>query len=145
MAPTTAFAAQPSQRGGLATRCRDCGKRRDVLRNPTRYSDPSLRASLKRSSQNRRRSDAGSLTKQDMLWLDQQRPHGCLRCGGAAEHLDHIVPLHRGGRNERENMRWLCRSDNSSKGAKLDHEWVGEQEASYLAIRRLEYEMVPNA
>ncbi len=32
---------------------------------------------------------------------------------------DHIVPLSAGGRNERDNVRVLCRNCNSKKGTKV--------------------------
>jgi 5-methylcytosine-specific restriction protein A len=43
----------------------------------------------------------------------------CVVCG-ATEDLtgDHIVPLRAGGRNVRSNVQVLCRTHNSSKGAR---------------------------
>lgn len=53
-----------------------------------------------------------------------------------APEVDHIVPLSRGGTHEYENLQCLCKSCNSSKGAKLISEWHPKndnQEASPLA------------
>lgn len=38
--------------------------------------------------------------------------------------VDHIVPLSRGGTNDEDNLRLLCRTCNSRKGAKLDSEFL---------------------
>lgn len=35
-----------------------------------------------------------------------------------------VIPRSRGGQNNPENLRLLCESCNSSKGAKLDSEWA---------------------
>jgi 5-methylcytosine-specific restriction endonuclease McrA len=40
----------------------------------------------------------------------------CAYCGQPAEHLDHIVPLSRGGTNHRSNLQALCSTCNLSKG-----------------------------
>lgn len=43
----------------------------------------------------------------------------CSVCGATADLTgDHIVPLSRGGSNDRANCRVLCRSCNSAKGAR---------------------------
>lgn len=41
-----------------------------------------------------------------------------------APEIDHIVPLSRGGTHDRSNLQCLCKSCNSSKGAKLMSEWL---------------------
>ena len=43
----------------------------------------------------------------------------CSRCYATTDlTADHIIPLHRGGQGVPENVRVLCRSCNSSKGAR---------------------------
>lgn len=44
---------------------------------------------------------------------------------GEKAHLDHVVPLKRGGRNDISNLVWACAFCNASKGSKLVHEWRG--------------------
>jgi hypothetical protein len=44
----------------------------------------------------------------------------CQECGGRADTLDHIYPESRGGRTELDNLRALCRSCNSRKGARVE-------------------------
>lgn len=42
----------------------------------------------------------------------------CAYCDGAFEHVDHVIPLSRGGTNWPANLRPACRSCNTSKGAR---------------------------
>jgi hypothetical protein len=45
----------------------------------------------------------------------------CVKCGAGDDlTIDHIHPRFRGGGNEDENLRTLCRSCNSAKGARPD-------------------------
>lgn len=46
--------------------------------------------------------------------------HACLQCGATEDlTLDHIHPWSKGGPDTYENLRVLCRSCNSSKGARV--------------------------
>lgn len=47
----------------------------------------------------------------------------CAYCGARAEHLDHVVPLSRGGADVESNMVPACAPCNLSKGAKTLDEW----------------------
>lgn len=49
----------------------------------------------------------------------------CSYCGGAYEHLDHVIPLSRGGSNWPANLRPSCIKCNTQKGAKTYFEWHG--------------------
>lgn len=49
--------------------------------------------------------------------------HRCAYCGGPYDHLDHVIPLSRGGSNWPANIRPSCEHCNLSKGAKLITEW----------------------
>jgi 5-methylcytosine-specific restriction endonuclease McrA len=52
----------------------------------------------------------------------------CLYCGAPAEHVDHFIPLARGGRHVLDNLVAACKACNLSKGAKLpDVEWTGRR------------------
>ena len=39
-------------------------------------------------------------------------------------HVDHIVPLYRGGAHALYNLCWSCRFCNESKGAKMPNQWI---------------------
>lgn len=47
----------------------------------------------------------------------------CSYCDDAADEVDHIVPVVRGGSNEDANLAACCGWCNRSKGAKLLSEW----------------------
>lgn len=42
----------------------------------------------------------------------------CVWCGKMAKHVDHVIPLRRGGEDHRDNYQSLCHSCHSSKTAK---------------------------
>ena len=81
----------------------------------------------KRVRENNRRSlkkgNGGRITKQDWLDILERDGHKCLKCGGTDNlTLDHIVPLSRGGRNDKSNAQVLCVKCNSEKFTKtIDH------------------------
>jgi 5-methylcytosine-specific restriction protein A len=56
--------------------------------------------------------------------LAAKRPAVCVACGyagvSAGMHLDHIVPLARGGTNDPANLQWLCAACHSVKTATED-------------------------
>lgn len=49
----------------------------------------------------------------------------CAYCGDLAEHLDHVVPLSKGGDDIESNIVPACAPCNLSKGAKTLAEWAG--------------------
>lgn len=52
------------------------------------------------------------------------RRQDCRYCGAAAEHIDHYVPLKRGGLHCRDNLVPACALCNLSKGARTPEEWT---------------------
>ena len=71
-------------------------------------------------------------------WLmEMENPGVCIYCG-AAESLttEHILPRSRGGEDVMDNVVRVCRSCNSSKGAKGLYEWKGLQEKTVTAPSR---------
>lgn len=52
----------------------------------------------------------------------------CIYCGAPAEHIDHCIPLSRGGEHNLENLVPSCAPCNMSKGSKLPGiEWKGRK------------------
>jgi 5-methylcytosine-specific restriction endonuclease McrA len=47
----------------------------------------------------------------------------CIYCGAKAEHLDHIIPISRGGLHKVGNLAPSCAKCNLSKSAKFVTEW----------------------
>lgn len=79
-----------------------------------------LRLENERSYENRRRLANQAIASKEIRSIVFERDfHACRNCG-AQEHLaiDHIISVKNGGSNEVENLQTLCRSCNSSKGAK---------------------------
>jgi 5-methylcytosine-specific restriction endonuclease McrA len=71
----------------------------------------------------RRRSRVvGRYTARDVVELYRRQGGKCALCGVDLRvtkyHVDHVVPLARGGLNVKENLQLLCPKDNLRKGAK---------------------------
>jgi 5-methylcytosine-specific restriction endonuclease McrA len=76
---------------------------------------------LQNPEENAKRKRAGYLRK--LGGLDPSYPaillgDPCSYCGASAEHIDHIVPLGRGGSGDWDNLTAACAVCNMSKGAK---------------------------
>lgn len=70
----------------------------------------------------------GSHTSEELKSLWKQQGGRCVYCGCKLttkyRHLDHVIPLSRGGTNWISNLAWACPSCNSAKGNKLLEEWL---------------------
>lgn len=78
----------------------------------------------------RKRNAEGTHTAADIAAQYKRQKGRCYyaACGhcklGNKYHVDHVVPLSRGGRNAPDNLVITCVFCNESKGAKLPHEWT---------------------
>lgn len=70
-----------------------------------------------------RRKAFGTATRNQITLRDGARCARCLRTDDL--HIDHVVPLSRGGSNDINNLRFLCRACNLHKGSRLDSEIPG--------------------
>lgn len=72
----------------------------------------------------------GKVTAQDRRDLLEAQNYKCFHCGAdlrvVKKHMDHWIPVKKGGTNDFSNLRYLCAKCNLSKGAKLPHEWHPE-------------------
>lgn len=69
----------------------------------------------------------GTHTADDLIAIRSQQRGRCAYCRvklGRGAHLDHIVPLARGGTNWPRNLQWLCEPCNLSKGGKDPIEFI---------------------
>ena len=76
----------------------------------------------------RRKNAPGTYTVQDVRLLLRSQKGACWWCGqavGDKYHVDHRVPLSRGGTNFPENLCVTCPTCNLSKHDKLPSEWNG--------------------
>jgi len=85
---------------------------------------------IKAIRQNRRamkRNAEGSHTAEDIQRQYKAQKGKCYYCGSKVNntyHVDHVIPLSRGGSNWPENLVIACPHCNSSKQDKLPHEWI---------------------
>ena len=69
----------------------------------------------------RRRKAPGKISASalaEILELQRHRCAACRRSVRGSYHIDHIIPIARGGTNDRRNIQILCPTCNLSKGAK---------------------------
>ena len=74
-----------------------------------------------RATAAKRRSAAGAYTKKDVQDILEKQKHKCAYCKKSVKdgyHVDHVVPLARGGTNWPDNLQILCPFCNLSKGVK---------------------------
>jgi 5-methylcytosine-specific restriction endonuclease McrA len=72
----------------------------------------------------------GTFSKTDIetqalaLWLQENNGALCPFCGQEAGHIDHILPLSRGGSHTWRNIRLLCKQCNVGKSNYTDEEFL---------------------
>ena len=69
----------------------------------------------------------GTITKEALDMMYESQYHKCNYCNcdldQFGKHLDHILPLSRGGRHTLNNVHWICPRCNLSKNDKTEEEW----------------------
>jgi len=101
-------------------------KRAYKLRNPDKdrqyYEQNKWRYEISRAKRRAIKAKASIyvITAKDVSKI-MSRP--CIYCGAKAEHLEHVIPLSRGGLHSIGNLAPACAKCNLSKGAKLIVEW----------------------
>lgn len=106
------------RRGITRWKHRECHARKQ-----RRYFDTEGgRAAIKAAQQTtraKRRQAAGRVTKAELEDLLLTYGARCAVCGSTEDlHIDHVIPLSRGGTNTVSNLQVLCRHHNTSKGAR---------------------------
>ena len=76
------------------------------------------------SEQERRRQERAKVTPKLRYNVLKRDGFRCVRCGasasdGAKLHVDHIIPVSRGGKTEMSNLQTLCEACNLGKGADM--------------------------
>jgi 5-methylcytosine-specific restriction endonuclease McrA len=106
-------------------------RERVVARNATwAMLNPEKRRAILRQHKAKRRAqeEAGISGGVLAAWTAEQ-PKVCFYCGsdcGARFHVDHFMPLTKGGAHVLTNLRIACPSCNLRKNAKLPDEWIEE-------------------
>ena len=121
-------------------KCIKCTNTKDRLRRETQNKDEFNKYTREYYKKNkevykaighRRRAallkaKGGNITKTEIINMLKEQGFKCLECSidvSERYHLDHIMPLSKGGNNSLENIQILCPSCNCSKGAKTPREW----------------------
>jgi 5-methylcytosine-specific restriction endonuclease McrA len=106
-----------------------------IRANPERWAairaawyaaNPEAQRVHKQTRRARERSAEGSFTADDIATLFMAQEGRCTGCSvdlGKSFHVDHDVPLSRGGSNWPSNLQLLCKPCNSSKGTRTMEEW----------------------
>jgi len=63
-------------------------------------------------------------TKELKTWLEQKRNTPCPYCGEPATHIDHIIPLSKGGTHTWDNIEIICKTCNFAKNDKTKEEFL---------------------
>ena len=100
---------------------------RRIERGP--HKTPNARRCWEKQRARLQQSRPGLDTKQRIALLQQWRSTNtqCAYCTDLATAVDHIIPVTRGGTNERTNLAPTCTSCNSRKGTLLPDEWTRKQ------------------
>lgn len=111
-------------------KARAAGRRYDAAhperRNAWRQANPDHVRAANSRRRARKKAAEGCYTRQDVAAQYLRQQGTCYWCGkkvGRDYHVDHVIPLARGGSNGPENLVISCGPCNTSKGAKLPHEW----------------------
>lgn len=118
--------ANPEKRRAMEARHRAKypGKAAERMRRWVR-DNPEAAAASRDRRRAREVGASGTFTKDDVRRLLADQGRVCFYCGTALNrfHVDHFIPLSRGGSNFPENLRLSCASCNCSKSAKMPWEW----------------------
>ena len=106
-----------SKKADSATYCRPCGR---VKQNERYKRIPYASLECSRRRRQLQRTTVGSYTQAEWEAVVRKQKGRCADCGIKVKRLtvDHIVPISKGGTNYIINIRGLCRSCNSRKGAR---------------------------
>lgn len=104
-------------------------KRSTYRKNPTVYILIGKKSKATRRAQ--KRQAGGNFTKSDLLRMYDEQEQRCAYCGTAIYwgvlhdiHIDHVLPLSRGGSNNPDNLALTCADCNLAKRNYLLDEWL---------------------
>jgi len=109
------------------------GHTEEIAARMSAYRKTPRGRAVDRANRARRRArQGGQYLTAAMIQEVQDAANGvCLYCGEHFEegHIDHIIPVSKGGTNDRENLVYCCAYCNMSKGDKLLGDWLREEQA----------------
>lgn len=93
---------------------------RETLNSIAERERKEIEKEAKRQITQRRRSDFAVKYDQHLLALIERDGYQCSECGDTEDlTIDHIIPISKGGSDDLDNLRLLCRGHNSSKGDRM--------------------------
>ena len=117
------FQRETKGRDGLQGWCKRCKTEHQVeenLRNPNRLR---AKASRRRA---KKQGSGGSHSKADIKRLYKLQDGRCRYCDeevGKVYHIDHVIPISKGGNDNSGNLAIACPTCNLEKGDKTLQEW----------------------
>lgn len=106
--------------------------REKELNAAKRYRESTKGRAVQKAAQSvrrgRKKGAEGSYTANDVAAQYKRQKGTCYWCGrrvGKTYHVDHVIPLAKGGSNGPDNIVIACPQCNQSKNDKLPHEWEG--------------------
>lgn len=93
------------------------------------HNNPEPRKALSAVGRSRRKNAEGIFTYTDIAKLFFKQQGKCVYCGEElvkGQHIDHIMPLSKGGTNWPDNLQLLCPTCNLRKNAKLPEVYEAE-------------------
>jgi 5-methylcytosine-specific restriction endonuclease McrA len=125
---------QESIKKGVARRKQYRALNRERINKKTRewqISNPdkvNAKVNVRRALKN---GSLGQYTAEDAQKILIAQKHKCANCFAdlrkVKRHLDHVIPLSKGGTNDRTNIQWLCKQCNLEKHAKDPIAFAQEQ------------------
>lgn len=97
-----------------------------------RQENPEVRRKSLQDYRARLANAPGEHTSEELAKIREVQANQCLYCGAdcsTAFHVDHFIPLDKGGSNSADNLVIACESCNCSKNDRLPSEWEGWNEA----------------
>jgi 5-methylcytosine-specific restriction endonuclease McrA len=118
--PAGDFGPEKRNRDGLKSWCPACHTERTLAWHRTHPAAMFRVKALRRAAEER-----GAVSDRDWLRLKARWGYACAYCGATPKrlHLEHIIPITRGGQHSLGNFLPVCKSCNSSKGNRLLVEW----------------------
>jgi len=102
----------------------------EIKERSKRWYQDGGKETVKANTRNRRarlRQAEGTHTAKDIQAQYQRQKGKCYYCHehvGRKYHVDHVIPVSRGGSNDPSNLVIACHSCNESKNDRLPHEWA---------------------
>lgn len=103
-----------------AWRTRNPSKAAEVSKN---YRTANPEAGRLKASRRRAKKAANGIFVIKQSEAQKMLAKPCFYCGGRSEHLDHVIPITKGGRHAIGNLVQSCQACNLSKNAKTIMEW----------------------